>query len=185
RNGATVLGDSRHSVPALQVLVANDGTEKSRLLVHLAAIDTLVIYQIQPCPFCSFDGGTGPDPAPASPGGTGTAAPTGPAAGTGAALPAGPGTSLTGPTTGAPAAGTSGPMLGSGTPIGLADAPGGGAAPPQAGQTGTSPGGVAAGLGLLARSPLQATLVAGVWLLFVAALVTALRRLRLRQLIST
>lgn len=178
RNGATVLGDSHQAVPALQVLVANDGTEKSRLLLHLAAIDTSTTYQIKPCPACSFDGGTDPDPAPApttepaspTPAATATGQPTVESA---AAPPPTPPVSL-------PA------QEPEGQSIDLAAAQPSTSEPEVAPQQALSlPGRIGAGLQLLTRDPVQALLVGGVWLLFAGALTTLLRRTRLRQLVSS
>lgn len=175
-NGRTVLGDSSRAVPALQLLITNDGTEKSRLLLHLAAIDTSTIYQIQPCPFCSFDGGTDPDPAPAptteQPSPTpATTVTSQPAVGTAAAPP--PPASLP----------VQQPESQS---IDLAAAQPSMSEPEVAPQQALSlPGRIGAGLQLLTRDPVQALLVGGVWLLFAGALTTLLRRIRLRQLVSS
>lgn len=172
----TVLGDSSRAVPALQLVVVNDGIEKSRLLLHLAAIDTSVIYKIDPCLFCSFDGGTDPDPAPVptteAPSPTPATTATGqPAVGTAAAPP---------PPTSLPV------QQPEGQSIDLAAAQPSTSEPEVAPQQALSlPGRIGAGLQLLTRDPVQALLVGGVWLLFAGALTTLLRRTRLRQLVSS
>jgi hypothetical protein len=64
--GAAFDGESEsRAVPAMQIVVFNDSSEKSRLLVQLAAIQANSLYTIAPAPDYSF-GSPVPNPVPAT-----------------------------------------------------------------------------------------------------------------------
>lgn len=45
-NGQTVMGDDSRAVPALEAVIFADGTEKSRLVIHLAGVKADSLYKI-------------------------------------------------------------------------------------------------------------------------------------------
>lgn len=63
-NGLVANNDNSRAVPAMTITVYNDWTEKSRLVVQLAAIQASSIYGISPLPGSETGGGDIPIPVP-------------------------------------------------------------------------------------------------------------------------
>lgn len=181
---SSVRDEADLHVPGLDLVLFNDGAEKSRMVVELAALQADAIYQIT-----DFGFGTLPDPGP-------TDQPTGDES-TEMAIDddlledtTSGSTSTTGTTSASSGSDSQGAAVESTVPQGEAfDF----ASAPQAEQPEIAPrqsgvpsvGQMGSGLQLLARDPAQAALVGGVWLLFAGALTTLLRRIQLRQLATT
>ena len=149
--GTTFSGEAAsRAVPALQIKVYNDTIEKSRMLVQLAALQSNSIYTNSPA--ADFDIPTDQPLPPSDGGGSGpVAATTGSSGGLSSGAPVSDG--------GAGAIDLSG-----------GGAPGTAIAAPVAAQT------LSGGLAFLTRSPKEALLFAGVWLLFASAGAAVIRR---------
>lgn len=173
--------ETETAVAALDIVIFNDRTEKSRLVVQLAGVRVNSIYQITQFPSSN----TGIDTGSETPNDDATIGSSGPAP-----PPALPSTTST-TTTGAAPPTTSGSRVTGGPPeqavsIDLAASQDDPQQPQVSPRQATSlPGRIGAGMRLLTRDPVQALLVGGVWLLFAGALTTLLRRLRLRQVVSS
>lgn len=178
---STLQNDDRKAIPGLEAIVFNDGEEKSRLVVQLAGVQANSIFLISN--FGAPEPWVDEDPVPTGSSDTGDG-------NTGNADTAGAGGG------GGNKAGGSGPGVGADQAPSLDDT---GSAPPAddlpsapavaGGLAATDvlatpiPQRIASGLRWLARSPGEAALVGGMWLLFAAAVAATVRRcLLLRHL---
>lgn len=178
-NSLTTNNDQSRAVPAMELVVHNDGPEKGRLLVQYAAIDANAIFTRSGL-FDSFPTGTTtviPN------GGTSTeeGGDTGTTAGT-------PGTTTTTPGTFVPGSGATGSSaagggvgVGEGGVLSPAVATGAGGILGAPGTTGTQP---VLGWLIGARTPREAALAIGIWLLFASALSSVWRRRRLIETVG-
>ena len=176
-NSLTTNNDQSRAIPALEVVLYNDGPEKGRLLVQMAAIDANATFVrsllSEPPPYVTQP------PTGGEPGGGGSPA----------------STSAGGTSGGATSGGTSGSVGGAGVGSEVsafgADAAGPLAAGVAAGVGAlTTPGsgtGVAPVMGWLigARGPRDAAMAVGIWLLFAGAGMGAWRRRRLIETVGS
>ena len=180
---STLQNDDRRAVPGLEAILLNDGEEKSRLVVQLAGVEANSIFLISnfagPHPWTNTGGKT----PLANTSGESSNTDADPSSSGGGNAPA------NAPVSDAGASGSGGTAAGDPAPP-VEDsvaAPATADAPVAAADLASGPiaSRVAAGLRWLARTPGEAALIGGMWLLFAGAFYTALRRgLLLRSLNS-
>ena len=176
---STMQNEDRKAIPGLEAIVFNDGEEKSRLIVQMAAVESNAIFLISN--FGSFPWGNGNE-------GNGEVDGDGDGAGSGGAGSAGGDRGGAKANDGAGGKGAGFTSGGAGTPgvgdAGLSDTGLIGdpltASPMDTPLAEVASGGVAsqiaAGLRWLARTPGEAALIGAMWLLFSGALMVAVRR---------